>query len=291
MICTAHPAHTFDIHNPALRKPFPPFITGDAFRDLADFIYDDTVDRANFPTATVPRHGIIFVKIDFIEEFAHTVHPTLPHPYILITHNGDRDVNAHHRALLDSPKLIVWFAQNARITHPKLKPIPIGLENRYAPQGNKLDQLTKVMALPRTVKKDLLYMNFSIHTNPQERQPVWDLFASTQFCTMGTNQEYAEFLTSLSSSTFVICPPGNGMDSHRIWETLYVGSYPIVLHSPLDPLFVNLPVLIVNNWHEITEEFLMTHKARLDAQHFDRYTLQFEFWRNYINLFKKIYLH
>ena len=27
---------------------------------------------------------------------------------------------------------------------------------------------------------------------------------------------------------FIISPPGNGIDTHRVWETIYAGSYPVV---------------------------------------------------------------
>ena len=32
---------------------------------------------------------------------------------------------------------------------------------------------------------------------------------------------------------FVVAPLGNGPDSHRIWETLYAGSIPIIFDIPL----------------------------------------------------------
>ena len=53
-----------------------------------------------------------------------------------------------------------------------------------------------------------------------------------------------------------LSPPGNGIDCHRTWEALYLDIVPIVWHSTLDPLYENLPIIIINDINEINEEFL-----------------------------------
>ena len=60
----------------------------------------------------------------------------------------------------------------------------------------------------------------------------------------------------------MLCPRGVGIDTHRTWETLLLGSYPIVESSELDSLFVGLPVLIVRSFYELTEQLLWeTYRA------------------------------
>ena len=54
---------------------------------------------------------------------------------------------------------------------------------------------------------------------------------------------------------FIISPHGNGLDCHRTWEALALGCYPIIKSSPLDCMFEGLPVIIVNNWNEVTPDF------------------------------------
>ena len=56
--------------------------------------------------------------------------------------------------------------------------------------------------------------------------------------------------------SFWLSPRGNGIDCHRTWEALYLDIIPIVSHSTLDSLYSSLPILVINNWNEITEEFL-----------------------------------
>ena len=59
-----------------------------------------------------------------------------------------------------------------------------------------------------------------------------------------------------SMFTFVLSPMGGGYDCHRTWEALCLGCIPIVKSSGLDPLFYDLPVLIVKNWSDVTRELL-----------------------------------
>jgi hypothetical protein len=62
-----------------------------------------------------------------------------------------------------------------------------------------------------------------------------------------TQKEYA----------FIISPHGGGYDCHRTWEGLALGCIPIVKTSPIDKLYDELPVLIVNKWSDITIELLI----------------------------------
>jgi len=68
---------------------------------------------------------------------------------------------------------------------------------------------------------------------------------------------------------FVISPHGNGLDCHRTWESLALGCIVIVKRSSLDPLYEGLPVVIVEDWDEITTENL----RRWHEQHRDAFDL------------------
>ena len=46
------------------------------------------------------------------------------------------------------------------------------------------------------------------------------------------------------------------MDTHRTWEALMVGTIPIVVSSPLNSLFDDMPVLVVDSFEALTEEVL-----------------------------------
>lgn len=52
-----------------------------------------------------------------------------------------------------------------------------------------------------------------------------------------------------ATHAFGISPRGNGFDCHRTWEMLFFNMIPIVVSSPLDPLYANLPVVVVRGSH------------------------------------------
>ena len=69
----------------------------------------------------------------------------------------------------------------------------------------------------------------------------------------GTN---AEFLEALVRHRFVLCPPGNGVDTHRMWEALLAGATPVVLRSQAVSPFSELPILFVDEYRQVTKELL-----------------------------------
>ncbi|MDP2738285.1 MAG: hypothetical protein Q8O82_06150 [Pseudorhodobacter sp.] len=52
---------------------------------------------------------------------------------------------------------------------------------------------------------------------------------------------------------FVLSATGNALDCHRTWEALYLGATVIAMHSPLDPLYEGLPVVLVHDWGELRD--------------------------------------
>jgi hypothetical protein len=64
-------------------------------------------------------------------------------------------------------------------------------------------------------------------------------------------QRYAQY-------PFVVSAKGNGLDSHRTWELLYLGCIVITKSSSLDPLFSELPVVIVDDWKEVRDHGNLT---------------------------------
>ena len=64
------------------------------------------------------------------------------------------------------------------------------------------------------------------------------------------------FWNKLCEYKFIICPVGNGMDTHRLWESLFLGCIVIVQSCGLNKLMKEFPVVILDNFNEITEENL-----------------------------------
>ena len=61
------------------------------------------------------------------------------------------------------------------------------------------------------------------------------------------------FWQSVGDYAFVASPQGHGMDTHRLWEVLLLGSVPVVVSSPLDALYAEFPVVILPSWQQLSE--------------------------------------
>uniref|UniRef100_A0A914Q3P7 Exostosin GT47 domain-containing protein n=1 Tax=Panagrolaimus davidi TaxID=227884 RepID=A0A914Q3P7_9BILA len=69
----------------------------------------------------------------------------------------------------------------------------------------------------------------------------------------------------MRNSKFVLSPPGNGIDPHRTWESLAMGAVPIVLNqSEFQSLFDDMPVMVVNDWTEVTEESMSQFELKMN---------------------------
>jgi hypothetical protein len=82
---------------------------------------------------------------------------------------------------------------------------------------------------------------------------------------------------------FVISPYGGGPDCHRTWEALALGCIPIIKSSALDPLFEGLPVLLVKQWSDVTQELLDRTIEEYKTKTFQYEKLTLAYWMDRIH--------
>jgi hypothetical protein len=228
-----------------------PFISGDGFRKIANFIYDET---KKFKPEEVKNGNIIFVASPFIKEYFTDIHPQIKYPYKLITHNGDDEVGELESKYIDD-KIIHWFAQNNTFTHQKITPIPIGIENRkWFMSGYVLYKDYKKLKRQEPQKKDRILFGFNPKTNPKERlSALSELRGNTIADEITKRLSPKEYFNLLNQYKFVASPPGNGVDCHRTWEAIYLDVIPLVKGSVCMEYFKDLgiPLYIVNQYSMI----------------------------------------
>ena len=262
-----------------------PYLSGDTFRFMCDYHFDEVTTA--FDPLEVKAGDCIFVKTDMLGAYFETKHPYIQFPYIIISHNADHPAPGPGEAFLDDPKIVAWFAQNVEMTHPKLHPIPIGLENPMF--GKNVGLIAKHQkAIGTTPKTQVLYMNFTISNSPKERQAAYNHFHDKPYCLYSSVKPWEQYLLDLLRTQFVVSPRGNGLDCLRTWEALYMGAFPIVQTSHMDPLFEGLPVVIVNNWEEINASFLQRKYEKLTSTHYSLEKLYDPYWENKIRFYKEI---
>lgn len=229
------------------------FITGNKYKQYAHYIWDEHGFAHNHSCKnTVLTY---FIKTDYINHFLNTNY--IPNkPFILITHNSDYGIDSSYSKYLEYEHLIKWYAQNVSYQHDKLIPIPIGIANKQWPHGNT-DTIRSVIDKNYT-KNQLIYANFNIKTNINQRTHCLNNIDNSYY---EYNISFDLYLEKLAKSYFSVCPMGNGIDSHRIWESLYLNTIPIVektIHIEYLKNQFNLPIIMLDDWKQFKDLQLNT---------------------------------
>jgi hypothetical protein len=258
-----------------------PLISGDTFRSFCDNVFDETTP--SFSPKLVKPGNLVFVKTDLLPVFFEKYHKKIRHPYILVTHNSDHPVPANFAPYLEDKKIIAWFGQNVEnYSHPKLFPIPIGIANRCWAHGNPSTFISKLNERESHLRNIFLYMNFTVATSPNERSKVYWQFINEPYCVYSDPKALSSYLDDLLRTKFVLSPRGNGLDCHRTWEALMMGAIPIVRTSSIDSLYENLPVIIVQDWNEVDQNFLEKKWAEMCMKEYNLKKLYIGFWIDFI---------
>lgn len=272
------------------------FINRWGFQFLADKVFDTTDDDlstqkggSTFNPADIKYGDIIFVRRNSLHEFFTQMHVNIKEPYILLTHVDDPSTPNRYITYINDPRIIVWFGIHAGVSnHPKFIPIPIGINPDKRICWNKPFTHDRLMEIKNRVPKSkMLYMNFSLWTNKPVRTPIKKYFLDKQYC---FNQDgkiaFWTYMREMAQYKFVLSPPGNGIDCYRTWEALFAGCIPIVKRSHIDVLHADLPVLIVDDYTQITEDFLKKKYVEFSLKTYNFEKLYMEYWENLIKSFK-----
>ena len=76
----------------------------------------------------------------------------------------------------------------------------------------------------------------------------------------------AEMWRAMGAHAFVAAPTGHGLDTHRAWEALALGSVPVVLSSSLDGLYAEYPVVVIQSWDDVTQAAIDGWRAHIRRQ-------------------------
>lgn len=221
------------------------FITGNKFKEIANDHLDQ--DKTYVDLNSKPK--IIFVKTDYLPKFKQSILPDIDYSFKLITHNSDIGVYECDFDLLNDTRLIQWFGMNCHVEHEKLTPIPIGIANAQWPHGDE-DLLRKVSSLS-IPKKDRIYCNFDPNTNILRRSILNDLQDNPIVDIQSNSLDQEGYWEKLASYRYVISPPGNSVDCHRIWESLYLGTIPICLTHISLKAFEELPIIFKETYQDL----------------------------------------
>jgi len=249
----------------------------------------------------------IYICSDLLKCFVNNILPYIKHNFVLVS--GDSDLCVPLEALtknetfrlLHSQYLIKWFAQNRRIQeNNKIIQLPIGLDyhtisnnpnSKWKIRGEhhlpKLQERTLVSIKNKTVpfyeRIAKIYVNFSIHSDRfKQRKTALDTIPKYLLILELNFKPRTYLWGQMIKYAFILSPFGIGMDCHRTWEALSLGCIPIICAPHFTNLFTDLPVLIVSDWSEITEDLLEETLDKFEDQTFNYDKLTLAYWKNRI---------
>lgn len=169
-------------------------------------------------------------------------------------------------------------AANGVIFGGKIHPYPHGIERKMYIGYDHHEILEEYIS--KDIKPEKLL--FVAHrTDTGNRSQLGKLFNDKDWATV-THLPYEQYLNEMKKHKFVLCPSGNGIESARNWETLYMRRVPVFLNHPyLKEMFKEFPCLFVDDYAEITEELLQKNDFLYQlAQQTDMNKLTLDYWFN-----------
>jgi hypothetical protein len=241
----------------------------------------------------------IYVCTTAIPMFAYTFLPKLAVHIVLVSGDGDEYIPAVDplgcSKILDSPYIIKWFAQNCLHSHPKLVKMPIGMDYHalsdmpypywWGPKEPPYKQEADIQAIidsakPFWERKPMCYTTFNIEMNRGDRLDAYltipvelVYYEPTPVVRLESHKRQTEY-------AFVLSPYGYGFDCHRTWEALVLGCIPIVKSTAMDSLFDGLPVVIVKEWSDLTQELLDSTLRTFKEKTFMYEKLRLSYWKD-----------
>tara|TARA_B100000886_G_scaffold319187_1_gene259742 strand:- start:3486 stop:4532 length:1047 start_codon:yes stop_codon:yes gene_type:complete len=223
-------------------------------------------------------NDIIFCQTDFIEEFFISIEKyNKLENLTLITHQSDRSINKKLFEL--KPKSIgKWYAINVNHIDKNLFPIPIGINNDYFVRDPIEKDFKEYDFKEFNLKENKIYVNFNLNTKPFHRFTSKLSARNIKNTTLEKNNfDKKEYISRLNNFKFVLCPFGNGFDTHRIWEAIYSNSIAITLNHKSLLSFQGLPIIYLDKFKD-----LKNIQNLINFKEFDLTKADFNYWNNII---------
>ncbi len=268
------------------------FISGENISEQCDIIYAG--NKTEPTTKKVIRHwetldevqdnDIVFCKTDFVGSCCTSIRVSGKSVH-LVTHDSDINITKDVFDAIDNDNIISWHGMNIDHVNDKLFSIPIGIANGYCDITMKMNDIETKEIEP----SKLLYINHRIETCPDERSKPYEIFKTNDWCTVHHPSDKGvieEYRAGVTNHKYVLCPRGNGIDTHRMWETLYSGRIPIVKRCVNTSFYEDYPILIIDDYSELNKDMLESNYDRISKMEFNKELLTVEWW---IKKIKELY--
>lgn len=288
-ICITRSINNLNTFNFNTHKNFPVILTG--YNNIIEYFFDNIIQHIK------SKIVLILIESDVIN---------IPLQYI------------------ENPNILHIFTWNKQIEHAKITAIPIGLNfkrqyksilewlsNKNKTKNNDNSDNSdkdKEIEMETELEANMVCYNCSLNTSP-ERKILQNVILDKMkdFC---KELDYIPFLDSKIVPSniegqlkiditnpkcydewlkykFILSPEGAGLDCHRTWEAVIVGIIPIVKSSSINEVYQDLPILVVNEWSDLSVDFLKEQykiiKSNIQNHKYNLDKINLSYWTDKIN--------
>ena len=261
-------------------------ISGNSLAKICDHIFSQTavapMERSGYRITKnmdvigkIKSGQSVFVKTDYLFDFFSMIREREDLKNVrLITHDSDKIIDQH--VIDNMPDCInKMLSINVCVVDDRVIPIPIGIANDYCgitlkPREQKSLSVNGTRAL----------IACNIRNNPSERSPLYSNKFDNDVTVIDGQISLTEYEILLQQHDFIFCPEGNGPDTHRLWETLYMGKIPIVKSALWNRNFRDLPIMFVDSFINATKGAREKYLIALETSRINSSKLGVRYWQN-----------
>jgi len=135
-----------------------------------------------------------------------------------------------------------------------IKNLPLGLESQRYRSAGQIRDFEKLPSYEPLRRPHGILVAWNDDTFINERKLARELLRVSPFVYEFSNRVPARLIHKMMrSSKFVACPRGNGIDTHRFWESLYLGALPVILKGNRLSSETDWPCLEIDSWQEVND--------------------------------------
>lgn len=226
-----------------------PYLSGDVFADMCEM----KLEGNNFEVSALNFAKSVFIKGDLLEYYL-TSYSELFRNKVVVS--GNSDTNFQTPVLFKS-QIKMLYGQNLAFKNlDRCLTIPIGLENLKLQGSGNTKFHHEVKQFPFN---DIVLIPPMGKSNPVREEIIKEAIKNKNLFTVQTNRlPRRKYFNLTRDFRFILVLEGNGFDTHRLWEVLYQGSFPILFSTQwsrtLD--YLKLPIFAIENLNQINKKSL-----------------------------------
>lgn len=134
-----------------------------------------------------------------------------------------------------------------------IKNLPLGLESQRYRSAGQIRDFKKLPKYEPSMRPNGILVAWNDDTFTSERKEAREILRLSPSVFEFRDRVPARTIHKMMrKSKLVACPRGNGIDTHRFWESLYLGALPVLLKKNRLTNEPDWPCYEIDSWHQVS---------------------------------------